>query len=373
MNKDTRSRSVSGAIRYRKKKEASGEWPIKPVLEQVSVTELSSFRECRRRWYLGTVRGLVARRGTKEALWFGDLMHTGLQAYADKGVSAAIKAFRAAYAKGIEEVARQYGGLWEGVEELYREYEDLGVGMLTNYAIFDEAQGMKMDTIHLEQRVWVPIRDLSGQPLPGSPKLTARMDRVVWIDKKEDHYIIDYKTGSSLGTGKALELNDQATGYEYMHWRLTSELAAGVVFEKLMKVLPDDPRMIRDGKELSTAKNQNTLPDLYEAKMKELDLMQSAKHLECLEALRAQGWDGYFEREITTRNFEQVLNFEKHLYYIYTDMAEVVKNPEKAYPSPSSMRCPRCQFISVCLAMEDGSDAESMIENQFDVNLERRW
>lgn len=340
------------------------------VIEQISVTELGSFRECRRRWFLAHVRNLVGKTERKE-LWFGDLMHGALQVYAVKGLKKAQKEFVKLYDESMPKVKESYGGLWEGVEEMYADFKILGLGMLENYERFCEASGMELENVHLEQRVWVPIRDLSGKPITGT-KLTARMDRVVGIKGKHDLYILDYKTGSSASTGKSFELNDQVTGYADIYWRLTSELPFGIIFEHLLKKIPEDPRILKNGS-LSTAKNQNTMPWQYEAKMKEMGLMKSKEHLECLYALEAQGFDGYFEREMTQRNVEQVLAFEKHLYFIYQDMLAVVADPRKAYPNPSSFRCPRCPFLSVCMAMDDGSDYEHLIETQYVVDPIKRW
>lgn len=308
-------------------------------------------------------------------------MHDALQTYASKGTAPAVKRFKAEYKRRLPKVKEGYGGLWEGVEQLYGELDELGEGMLHNYELFAEAQGMEMTTINLEQRVWVSIMRREGWSRKNPEeaelpiKLTARFDRMVAIDNNSDDlYIVDYKTGSSTGTGRTLDLNDQASGYSYIYWRLTDEeeIPAGVIFEKLLKKIPEEPRILKNGK-LSTAKNQNTLPDLYEAKMREMGLMKSAEHLECLDALRAEGWDGYFERELTSRNLQQILSYEEHLFFTVSEMQAVVRDPRKAYPSPSSMRCPRCPFQSVCLAMEDGSDYESLIAARYDVNLEKRW
>lgn len=344
-------------------------------LEQVSVTEIGSFRECRRRWLYGTHLGYQTR-STAVELWFGDLMHAALQVFTEKGVKAAVKHWLKTFDLGLVDVKESYGGLWEEAQSMYAEYREMGAAMLQNYELFVEAMGVEMDTIHMEQRVWVPIREpgtvKKGEWVPGKPvgvKLTARMDRVVGIDA--EHYILDYKTGSAP-SGKALEIADQPTGYSYIHWRITDEVPAGVFIEGLMKKLPEEPRILKNGT-LSTAKNQNTLPALYEATMKRMGLMRSAEHLQCLAALQEQGWDGYFEREMTQRNGDQILNYEKHLYYVVQDMLAVVADPEKAYPSPSQMRCPRCPLINVCMAMEDGGDYEYLLETQFEINTERRW
>jgi PD-(D/E)XK nuclease superfamily len=340
-------------------------------LEQVSVTEVSQFRECRRQWLLGIHLGYTPRSGKPE-LWFGTLMHSALQVYAVKGVAAAIKFWFKQYDKEITAIAKSYGGLWEQAREMYDEYRELGAGMLTNYDLFVADTGLNMETIQLEQRVWVPIMEptsFGAKPKTIGVKLTARMDRIVGIG--DDHFILDYKTGSQ-SSGKALDIADQPTGYEYVLWRLTDELAIGVIIEGLMKKLPEEPRILANG-DLSTDKRQNTLPGLYKTEMKRRGLMHSAKHMETLEAMVQQGWDGYFEREITYRNLDQLMSYEEHLYYIVKDMQDVTMDPRRAYPSPSHMRCPRCPFLNVCTAMEDGSDYEDILETQFDINEERRW
>src|SRR4029077_16776721 len=98
-----------------------------------------------------------------------------------------------------------------------------------------------------------------------------------------------------------------------------------------------------------------------------------ADYAEILQDLREKGWSSYFSREVTTRNLQQVKNYEEHLYFTFQDMREVARDPRKAYPSPSAMRCPRCPFLNVCLAMEDGSDAEDIIKTRFTVSEEKRW
>ena len=343
-------------------------------LTQVSVTEVSQFRECRRQWLLGTHLGYTPRSGKPE-LWFGTLMHSALQVFTERGVKQAIRFWFKQYDEEIKAIAKSYGGLWEQARELYDEYRELGAGMLQNYELFVDAMQLEMTTVQLEQRVWVPIMEPTSfaavtKRRPIGVKLTARMDRIVAIG--DDLFILDYKTGSAP-SGKSLEIADQPSGYSYVHYRLTDELVVGVIIEALMKRLPEEPRILQNG-DLSTDKRQNTLPALYQAEMKRRGLMRSAKHMETLEALIQQGWDGYFEREITQRNYEQLMSYEDHLYYTVYDMKAAAADPlHVAYPSPSLMRCPRCPFLNVCTAMEDGSDYEYLLDTHFDINEERRW
>lgn len=340
-------------------------------LDQISVTEIGSFRECRRAWYLQSVKGFV-RKTPDARLWFGDLLHAGLQGYGERDLDYGIELYNKRYEETAEMLAEEYGVLWDEASTVYEEMYELGVEMLTNYVQFDRSQGDGLKTVATEQRVWIPIKNATGRgTLKGTPRLTARMDRLVGLG--DDIWIMDYKSGDAVWQGgRTLEIDDQVTGYCYVYWRLTGELPRGVIYETLLKRAPKEPRILKDGS-LSTDKDQGTLYGLYLAKMQELGLMKSEKHIATAHALRVKGWEGFFNREKTSRNASQLLAYQEHLFYTYTEMREVVKDPRKAYPNPSPLVCMRCPFLSVCTAMEDGGDPEGILDANFAVNPEKRW
>lgn len=341
-------------------------------LEVVRVTEVSKFKECRRAWYLGEIRGLVPK-AVQDFFWFGDKMHIGLQIFAATGdIEKAITAFLEASSASIPDLEKGYGGMWPEMEPMFQEMVTMGKAILHNYAIFERATGMKLMTTHLEERLFVPIRTASGKSaLKGMPQLSARMDRVVVDERDGREYMVDYKNSTHQWTeGRGLELDEQTTGYHYEFWRTRNYLPAGMIYDTLLKKVPNEPKILKNGT-LSKDKDQGTTYELYMEAIKAQGA-NPAEYAEILQILREQGWSKFFKREITHRNMEQIRSYERDLYHTFQDMRAVAQNPAKAYPNPSPMRCPRCPFRDVCLAMNDGSDAEDMIKARFTISEEKR-
>lgn len=341
-------------------------------LEVVRVTEVAKFKDCRRAWYLSEIRGLVPKT-PQDYLWFGAQMHVGLETLALTGdIDKAIAAYMKACNDSIPELEAGFGGLWAEMAPMFQEMVTLGRGMLHNYQLFDRQTGFNLKTVTVEERVFVPIRTSNGRSaLKGLPQLTARMDRIVVREGLDGEYILDCKNSDSVWQkGRGLELDDQSTGYATAYWRMRGYLPKGIIYDTLLKKVPSEPRVLKSGK-LSQDKEQGTTYELFMAAIKERG-ENPAEYAEVLASLREQGWSKFFVREVTHRNLEQVKAYERDLYYTFQDMREVARDPRKAYPSPSPMRCPRCVFRDVCLAMNDGSDYEDMIKARFNISEEKR-
>lgn len=351
-----------------------------PVPATISVTEKYSFRECRRQWYLGNVRRLEPVI-TPMRYWFGTGLHAALQAYhtSPEPLAGALAAYDKWYNKAESQVAEAFGFLWEGAKQEYFDAYALTREMLTNYDEFHRSQNDKWEPVAVEQRVWVPIlHPNSRRALIGRPRLTARFDFVG--SRPPDHrrglrrgtVLVDHKSAAQRPSlGRELDLDDQLTGYAYVYWRMTGELPEELIYNVLIKAVPKPPEMLKNGTP-SKAKGQSTTFGLYLETIRGLGL-DASEYAEVLGALQSEGWSRYFVREGVTRNLAQLEAYEEHTYHEYLDMAAVAKDPAKAYPSPSPMRCGGCPFVSVCMAMEDGSDYESLIAAKFKVNNEERW
>jgi len=353
------------------------------VIPSLSVTEKYSFRECRRAWYLSYVRKLTPVV-TYMPFWFGTGLHSALQAYhSPQTVTSPLEAALAAYDEwyvGAEvEVAEAYGFLWEGARQEYFDAYALTRTMLVNYDQYHRAEQDVWEPVAVEQRVWVPIlHPHSRRALPGHPRLTARLDFLGSrpenrrLGLRSGTVVVDHKSAASAPSmGRELDLDDQLTGYAYVYWRLTGELPESIIYNVLVKKAPKPPEILKNGTP-SKAKGQQTTFGLYLEALDERDL-DPAPYAEVLAALQAEGWSRYFVRESVTRNLAQIESYERHLYYEYRDMVDVVEHPEKAYPSPSPMTCGRCPYAGVCMSMDDGGDYESLISAKFKVSIEERW
>ncbi len=199
---------------------------------------------------------------------------------------------------------------------------------------------------------------------------------------------MDRKTAAKAPSDKGLEHDDQLTAYCYGHWRLTGDVPRGAMYDVLIKQVPQAPRLIKgnsknhphneEGEALSTAKDQLTTPDLYREALRDFGIMEKGGyistegHADCLASLLAHGWDRFFRRMETTRNLEMLLQFERRLFVEYDQMMDAKDNLDLCYPNPSTRLCGFCPVAPICLAMEDGSDWEDVMEERYEQGLDRK-
>lgn len=388
-------------------------------LLDVSVTERGQFRTCRRRWFLETVENLQPKR-PQLALTFGTGLHTALEAYylaIGKGLKSPLdrahKAFDEWYAEADKKLEQDQQPM-DVQDELFGMHK-MGHVMLDNYVDFDSTCRVNLGDVqtvegldartqkevkpvnppgyppeatvirHPSGRLMVPIvnpltrepltRKLNGQEM--TAYLTARIDLTTKRKTpKLGLWVVDHKSASKPWTPKWIEFDDQATGYCYTVWRLTGKVPRGVIFNVCIKDQPKEPRVGKKG-DLSYAKDQRTTPDMYREALREHGLLKrgkitSEKHAECMASLLAHGWDRFFFRYETTRNEHQLMAFEERLFFEYMDMEETLENHELLYPNPSTFICRGCAVAPICLAMEDGSDYQDIIDHQFELGEDRK-
>lgn len=388
------------------------------LLLDVSVTERMEFKTCRRRWWFTTIENLEPKLSEDLAFEFGGAMHRALEAFystrrkgvnKDKAYAELDKSFKALKAEADNDL------VWKTVVE----HETLGHEMLRHYLEYDSVARVKLGDViavegkvlqgagvkpsppegygpatrvrrHESGRLLVPIvHPVTKEPLVEEntkeiPYLTGRIDLLT--ERKTPHrglWITDHKTAASAPNDKGLDFDDQVTGYCYVVWRWTGVIPRGVIYNVLVKKTPKEPRIVQSkvkGEELtvSTAKDQLTLPRLYRDALKEYKLITpggripSEAHAQCMAALLERGWDPFFKRMEVTRNEHQMQSYEERLYTEYEDMLEAHDFEAKRYPSPSTRLCPYCPVRSICLAIEDGSDFEDVIEFQFKPKKDRK-
>lgn len=334
-----------------------------------TVTERGSFRDCRRRWYLESQLRLHPKSQIPWPLIFGEAVHTGLEAYyrSSRNETDMLDAFKAAWEAEGEDLKLTYGGFYDlGVGEEWNEHLEKGVAMLTNYNLFDKSHPFfdEIAEVNIESRAFVDILSTSRERLPGLPLLSGRIDLVGYRDGDNAPWIMDHKTAASAPSVRALDIDDQLTGYCYIYWRLTGIVPRGAIYNVLSKEPPHPPRILANG-QLSRDKSQRTTFELYLQTIKEqgLDPVEYEDHLNFLSE---KGWRQFFVREGVTRNEEELLSFEERLAYEYQDMKRALKDPGYRYPNPGQRTCGICQLIPVCQAVEEQSDAEYVIEEMYE-------
>jgi len=332
----------------------------------VSVTELIQFQTCRRRWLLSRTY-----TGSTEApaLVFGSMIHKGLEGFFTWKLRAPQepKAWRAGmldfYDRYVEQrrvqAANEYGMLWEQASIAFEDLIGIGREILQNYAVYDKTAEIPINPKLIERRIFIPLDSQKRNVL------TMRWD-VMGTTYNGLTAIVDHKTSGGLhAQGSTLDLDEQMTGYAYGYWRVHNRerLADQIVYDVLSKKVPAEPRVLKSG-ELSKDKSQDTVYSLYRKKIKEMKLDPN-DYWEVLETLQEKGWSNYFIREASPRNVEQLKNYENRVRIIFEEMRAAIEDPQIAYPSPGPIKCPHCPFRDVCVSMEDGSDAQYLLDSAY--------
>lgn len=331
-----------------------------------TVTEVGSFRTCRRRWYLDTHLRLAPKDQVTWYLIFGDCIHAALEAYYKSGRDAKKMnaAFIRAWRKEDAKLREKYSSFYDmGIGDEWDKHKERGKEMLRCYDMFDRADPFfsQIEEVAIEERGFIEILGPDGEPLEGNPLLSGKID-IVGKNRRDD-WIEDHKALASAPNDSILDIDDQLTGYAYIYWRIADILVRGVMYNVLIKDPPHPPKILKDGS-ISKDKSQRTTFELYVQTIKELGL-EIADYEDILNFLAASGWRRFFVRIGTTRNMEQLASYEDHLWRTVRDMQACIEDPAEAYPNPSQYTCPGCSVLPICKAMEEDGDVDWVINHGF--------
>lgn len=358
--------------------EPTGQEHLTPVkIKSTSATERSSFRRCRRQWFLTVVHRLDPQEGNVN-FFLGNLFHVALEYYyrAIKdgwdtldAEDAGLEAYRTYYQREMAAIQKQLGFAFEYAKPLWEETADLGWEMVNNYFEQERVDPLLDEVIAVEFRVNIPILSLKGRKTQGV--LSVQADVVGKLHGMLR--VVDHKSATRDYPSAMMELDDQHTAEAYSWWRYSGDFPDEVVRNIAKKRMVEPPRLIRKGTALSVSKSQFTTSEMFEAAIKEhgFNRLDYAAHLEWLRQSE-KGESKFFKREVTFRSPDQMAAFERDLYQEWRDMRDVARDPARAYPSPSTFNCPSCSVKTVCMTIQDGGDAEAIIKAGYVVADPRR-
>ena len=291
-------------------------------------SELSTFRWCKRSWWLSYYRRLgVLREDPVSAAGLGTLVHLGLEVYYAGGTpEEAIAAVRARFAADLEHFA-------ENPEKCKRIEKQgaLAVTMLEGYFEWLEETGVDqgLEVIATERKVEVPIDGLPGVVLLG------KLDMKVRREFDGARLFVDHKTVQSIEQTAGLAyMQPQFRHYhliEYLLW--LEDRAAGDTepFERTDGVLLNMLRKVGRGK---TAK-----PPFYGR--------EEIRHNETL--LRS--------------HWRQVIHQILEILETQTALDNGADHQEVCPPNVTRDCDWRCPFKPICPMFDDGSDVQSVIQS----------
>jgi hypothetical protein len=334
-------------------------------LPVVHTSDLIAYRRCRRKWDLGSyMRQNLEPIRQSSPLLFGTAFHfacedqEGLHHYASYA-EAFLK-----FWDGIPQEERPHN--WE-------ELRELGVGMFTHYQTWLQTRNI-YPTLWLnetgvnpgpqvEVHFKVPILDVfrTGRQIAW---FEGKFDRVVY-DAEQRLWLMEYKTARQFNVSK-LDLDFQSTAYTWAaQWFYHCEVE-GVIYTQFAKAVPHAPSVLKNGV-LSVNKNQRTTYGLFMKAIRELhgdgpDATAPYQHFlnYLLESETPEGND-FILRTLVRRNENELASFYENLVL---QTLEMLSNPP-LYPNPTSDCSWDCDFKPVCLAMNDGSDWQFILDQCF--------
>lgn len=285
---------------------------------EVSNSEIQTFRDCRRRWWLQYVRALVPLRPEVSGpLPLGSRLHRALEAhYRDDSDLLAV------YTDLVraDEDAMAESGM---VDEKFAGEAELGRIMLEGYLewVADEGLDSDLEVIGVEEVLRYPVLD-------GAMTLIGKIDLRVVRRFSGTRAVLDFKSAASF-----------AQHHTTAH--IGTQLKTYLLLDKLTG---------EDGTRADTG--------IYR-------LLKKVKRT-------ARAAPPFYEEMLVTHNDTALVNYWLNLEGVLrtmlsarTALAGGASPMVHAYPSPSSECSWKCPFAQVCPLFDDGSAAEDALSDMF--------
>ena len=136
----------------------------------VSITDIRDFLECRRKGYLNK---MYRPAKPQDNLWFGNVIHAGLDAYYSKGndAKAGLKAMKTFAEKSLAEMQNEFAPVWVEFSDKFHLLWELGWQVFNNYVDYDAHEPIQGKVIGVEKYY--------KMPLTNKINLTGRIDLIV--------------------------------------------------------------------------------------------------------------------------------------------------------------------------------------------------
>lgn len=325
------------------------ELPASGRLLKVSVSDLAHFSECRRNFWLNQNWQEVK---PASHYYLGTLVHGGLEDYYrhNRNIDEAGKGFIKAREDARQEMDPRFMSShhYDQLDEL----DKMAEALLTNYFFYDETEPLEGNVVEVERAFKIPLAD--------EIILSGRIDLI--MQTSQGLVIVDHKTASSLPNNlSGLDVDAQMTAYAWAVNELYGELPYAIVYNNIMKTLPEEPKVLKNGT-LSKAKGQNTVYELYLGAIEDNGL-DPDDYSDILMDLRMASWSKYFRRDWSSRTRASLDSFRKRALIQATEIFNIMENPSTwAYPSPNARTCSFCSFIGICHVMEEQGDHIAALE-----------
>jgi hypothetical protein len=292
------------------------------------------------------------------------------------------------------DVAYRFRGLYDLLPnndfEKFDEHKELGIGMLSFYKEYAEAND-NFAVIVEEHTFSIPVVDQDGVALLAMDQRDGRV-KPVHIRGTQDALIqelefgrfgiLEHKTAARVDEDyfRKLEKDEQCTTYLYAAEReaalhgLEYEKVSFVLYNALRKAFPKPPTATRDGMfSINRAQESTTYPMLMDyidsngLRVVVDSLEENDKHFQYIKYVKESGDKQFIQRDFVRRNRAEIQSCGERIYMEVMDMLD----PKlRIYPNPTGdYMCLNCPFRAPCIATDDGGDAKMLLVD----NYEKAW
>lgn len=309
---------------------------------RISQSRLKDWRACHKKHDYKWNQHLKRRMPSKP-LMTGTMIHDMLDAYAKKGIKAAMKVWKqheATLKKFVQEDPETYEGLAEKV-----------LGIFNNYIEYYEG-----DELTFEESEFEIVIDL-GENM----ELVVHIDKVV-TDEQKRLWILDHKGHKSI-PGADDRMSDIQLVFYPWAWnrKFPKRQATGIIWDYLRTKVPVVPEMLKNG-ELSQRKNMDTTYDVYLKAIKD-NKLDETNYTGMLEMLKGQA-NSFFERvSLPIANDHQLQVVIEDLMTTSREIRDHGK--ELKDRNLNTWTCRGCMFKDLCLAELKGLDSNFIRKSKF--------
>lgn len=329
----------------------------------VRTSERLLFRRCRRLWGWTSIRKMdLEVKARPDYFWFGTGMHWALEdchGYNKYGHPA--QAFWAYY-----QACKEAHTLPPTADELIL----VGIGMMQYYwdIWLKEQDRQPLPTLwvngtpmcELRFEIPLPMEDGEGNQL----SYRGTIDRVI-EDEHGRLWVGEYKSAKAFRLYH-FDTDDQITAYCCALQAIFPDReVAGVCYQQHRKMFPTPPKILKSGR-VSTAANMSTSRGLYNKVLRDVYgtwdnyPADNKAYLHKLASEEDIDGDAFIRRDWIYRNNHQMAaQWEK----IMMELEDMTRPNLPLYPNPGKDCAWQCPLESVCVAMDDGSDWESLLES----------
>lgn len=336
----------------------------------IHTSDRIKFKRCRRAWnWTSPIRQHLSKKERVLPLWFGTGWHFILEDFHGENLYGdPVLAWRDYVRATLDYYGHEY------MPQEFEESVPLGEGMVRNYQLWLQGRGEGYKTfvfngipqVEVNFKILIPInQEILRRADFDICYYEGTLDRVV-EDIYGNLWIVEYKSAAQIFQMHYLT-DPQVTSYCWAAQMLYGRPIAGCIYMQWRKDVPNEPRILQSG-HISVADNQKTTHRQYRAALMNLygEVLKAPKqnvdYLNRLAAEETPDADDFIRRDYLHRNQQSI---QSEGVKILLETEEMLNPDLPLYPNPDRM-CHFCDTRQACINLDDGSDWESELQDNFE-------